>query len=70
MIIPYTDRDGTVHIRDLGTGNTLCGVDARVATEARPVKPCGACVTESTAQYARQEAQRLCGGFRDPGQLS
>lgn len=64
MTVPYTDAEGVVHIRALGTGETLCGKDAAVCSEARAKVVCDPCVADSITQYADETAKKACGPQR------
>ena len=74
MTMPYTSPDGVVHIRDLGTGQTLCGVRVADYTDTNPVDSCELCVRTSLHDYAKEQAEKLCGWSnrqpKNPGQLS
>lgn len=50
---PWVSSDSQVHIRQPGTGRTLCGLDVGPATSVSPRKACEACTGAAVADYAR-----------------
>lgn len=48
----WTDPNGERHVRDLGTGKTLCGANVGYYSNVRPLRACPCCVIESRRHLA------------------